>query len=103
MKTSKIVTEESVEPNDHPNVLAYRVGQVEKAVIGLESTTKEGFQEHNDKLDKIVNTFASKGDVVAISTRVTSLESDRKWLVRLVMGSVVFAVLALIGVGLKLN
>jgi hypothetical protein len=96
MKTSKLVTEESVEPNDHPNVLAYRVGQLESAV-------KAGFAEHNDKLDNIVNSFASKSDVTAVDVRVTSLESDRKWLVRLVMGAVIFAMLALIGVGLKLN
>lgn len=91
-----LITEEPVEPNDHPNVLAYRVGQLESAV-------KSGFQEHNDKLDKIVNSFASRGDVMAIDVRVTSLESDRKWLARLVIGAVIFALLALVGVGLKLN
>jgi hypothetical protein len=96
MKTSKLVTEESVEPNDHPNVLAYRVGQLESAV-------KAGFAEHNDKLDNIVNSFASKSDVTAVDVRVTSLESDRKWLARLVIGAVVFSLLALIGIGFKLN
>jgi hypothetical protein len=55
-----------VEPNDHPNVLAYRVGQLESAV-------KAGFQEHNDKLDNIVNSFASKSDVTAVMARNNSL------------------------------
>lgn len=81
---------------DSPAVIAYRLGQVEGAV-------KDGFKAHNDKLDSIINNFAPKEALATLSARVDSLESDRKWIVRLVVGAVVFAVLALIGVGMKLN
>jgi hypothetical protein len=79
---------------DSPAVIAYRLGQVETAV-------KEGFNSHNEKLDNIVSNFSTKGEVQAIDIRVQSLESDRVWLVRLVVGAVVFALLALVGVGFK--
>lgn len=81
---------------DSPAVIAYRLGQVEIAV-------KEGFAAHEKNLKALVPNFATTGDVTALTSRVASLESDRKWIVRLVVGAVVFALLALIGVGLKLN
>lgn len=81
---------------DSPQVIAYRLEQVEGAV-------KEGFKEHNDKLDRLVTNFATKVETQGIDARVASLESDRIWIVRLVVGAVVFALLALIGVGFKLN
>jgi hypothetical protein len=81
---------------DSPAVIAYRLGQVEAAV-------KDGFVKHDKRLTELVSNFASTSDVTSLAVRVASLESDRKWLVRLVIGSVVFAVLALIGVGFKLN
>ena len=81
---------------DSPAVIAYRLGQVENAV-------KEGFSSHNEKLDTIVNNFATKSDFQAIDKRLTDLESDRKWLVRLIIGSVATSLLALIGIGIKLN
>lgn len=86
--------EESQPVQDTADVVAYRVGQ-------LENVVKEGFKEHNDKLDKIVANFATASALEEVDKRVTSLESDRKWLVRLVVGAVVFAMLSLIGVGFK--
>jgi len=79
---------------DSPAVIAYRLGQVETAV-------KEGFVEHNNKLDAIISNFATKGDFEGIDKRLTSLESDRIWLVRLVVGAVIFSVMALVGIGFK--
>jgi hypothetical protein len=81
---------------DSPAVIAYRLGQVEAAV-------KEGFQSHNEKLDAIVNNFATKADYLNLDKRLTDIESDRKWLVRLIVGAVATSLLALIGIGLKLN
>ena len=81
---------------DSPAVIAYRLGQVESAV-------KDGFAEHNTKLDSIVNNFATKEDYKGISIRLHSLESDRTWIIRLVVGAVIFAVMSLIGVGFGLN
>lgn len=77
---------------DSPAVIAYRLGQVENAV-------KEGFTEHNSKLDAIITNFATKGEVQNIDQRLTSIESDRIWIVRLVVGAVVFSLMALIGIG----
>lgn len=79
---------------DSPAVIAYRLGQVEMAV-------KDGFDSHNKKLDEIVGTFATNERHNALDVRVQSLESDRVWLVRLVVGAVVFALLALVGIGFK--
>lgn len=92
-KTLSQINKEDTSP-DSPAVIAYRLGQVETAV-------KEGFQAHNTKLDALVSNFATKADIQALSHRVGSLESDRKWLVRLVLGAVVFSVLALVGIGFK--
>jgi hypothetical protein len=99
VKTNRQINkEDSVSDNtpDSPAVIAYRLGQVEVAV-------KEGFDKHDAKLTELTSNFASVSTVNALSIRIGSLESDRKWLVRLVIGSVVFAMLALIGVGFKLN
>jgi hypothetical protein len=94
-KTRTTITRETGMPADEaPNIVAYRVGQLEQAV-------KDGFKSHNDKLDELVNNFASVTDLKNVSDRVSDLENDRKWLIRLVVGAVVFAVLSLIGVGFK--
>ncbi len=73
-------------------VVAYRVGQLEDAV-------RVGFKEHNEKLDRLVSNFAPAKDVADLDSRVTDLEGDRKWIVRLVIGAVTFALLSLIGIG----
>lgn len=80
--------------DSNPTVVAYRVGQLENAV-------RAGFKEHNEKLDRMVENFATTSDLTTLAGRVGDLENDRKWLARLVIGAVVFAVLSLIGVGFK--
>lgn len=96
-KSNKQINKEAeVSDNDSsPAVVAYRVGRLEDAVTA-------GFREHNVKLDRLVENYATKGDVQGISHRVHSLESDRIWIVRMVVGAVVFALLALIGLGFKI-
>lgn len=94
--TRQTVKTEISEPDNNPGVIAYRVGQLERTVV-------QGFKEHNEKLDALVNNFTPISDHNALVSRVVSLESDRKWIVRLVIGAVVFTMLALIGVGFKLN
>lgn len=85
---------------DSPAVIAYRLAQVEKAV-------SEGNSALNDKLDALVQGFVTKEFYLeqhtTLAARVRSLENDRTWIIRLVGGAVVMALLALIGVGLKLN
>ena len=77
-----------------PAVVAYRVGQ-------LEITIKEGLKEHNDKLDNLVLNYATIADLKGYDVRISSLEGDRKWLVRLVIGAVIFSLLALVGLGVN--
>lgn len=97
-KSNKQINKEAeVSDNDSsPAVVAYRVSS-------LESTVKDGFREHNEKLDKLVASYATKSEFQVLAHRVSSIEDDRKWMVRLVIGSVIFALLALIGIGFKLN
>lgn len=81
---------------DSPPVMAYRLGKLEEAV-------SSGFLANNAKLDALVTNFATKADSLVLDKRITDLESDRKWIVRLVVGAVTTSLLALIGIGLKLN
>lgn len=87
-------------PDDTHPVLAYRVGQLEKA-------TSEGFLRLENKLDTLRDGFVSheqlaeliKGGDAAhkeLGDRITKLEGWNTWLVRLVVGAVVMAGLALI-------
>lgn len=82
--------------DDAPNVVAYRVKQLEGAVVDMGNTIKLGLKEHNDKLDKLANNFATKTEVDDVAKRVSSLESDRRWLVYMVFGSVLMALLSLV-------
>lgn len=95
MPRTKVTHIEETQPvKDTADVVAYRVGELEKAVT-------VGFREHNEKLDKLANNFATNSALDAVDKRVSSLEGDRKWLVRLVVGAVILAMLSLIGVGIK--
>lgn len=60
------------EPDAVPNVVAYRVGQLEQAV-------QAGFKEHNDKLDKLINNFITKEE---FENRVAPLEiaKSKNWI-----------------------
>lgn len=51
-------TEQPINGEDSPAVLAYRVGQLEKS-------SREGFQKLSDKLDVMSCTFATHKDVEA--------------------------------------
>lgn len=50
-------------------VIAYRVGQLEVAV-------RDGFKEHNQKLDSIITNFATKADLATVATEVAELYRD---------------------------
>ena len=95
-------------PDDTHPVLAYRVGQLEKA-------TSEGFVRLEAKLDNLRDGFVSHdqlaeaiklGDSVHADheRRIAKLEGWNTWLVRIVVGAVVLAVLAMvIGSHIKVN
>jgi hypothetical protein len=100
MKTSKIVTEESVEPNNHPNVLAYRVGQLEKTVnegfITLHSkldTLRDGFVSHEQMAEAIKQSDIVHAD---FERRISKLEGWNSWGAKIVLGTVFLAILGLV-------
>jgi hypothetical protein len=49
-----------VDVNDSPTVLAYRVGQLEKALIENTQAQKDGIEKLGTKMDKFVSEFATK-------------------------------------------
>lgn len=67
------VKTEIVEPDNAPGVIAYRVAQLEKTVI-------TGFKEHNEKLDTLVNNFASKEEVRELMVKVAEHSREIKGL-----------------------
>lgn len=81
-KSNKQINKEAVIVNDEtsPAVVAYRMGQ-------LEQTVKEGFKEHNEKLDKLVVSFATKFEVQELEKRLNTLDNDRKWKSRVVLAA----------------
>lgn len=82
-----------------PAVVAYRVGQLEQTIRDANQAHEARSKETNDKLDRLVDNFVARTDFQGHETRLASLESDRKWIVRLVVGAVVFSLLALVGIG----
>lgn len=97
-----VITEQEVppiNPDDAPNVVAYRVGELEK-------TLKAGLLALHGKLDELRDGFVSheqlaeavkQGDLVHTDQerRISKLERWNEWLVRLVVGAVILAILAL--------
>lgn len=86
-------------------VVAYRLTKVEEAV-------SKGFEEHNKRLEALINNFATKEDIknvekaiaanaAADDTRLSSLESDRQWIVRALILAVIVTVLGAVGIGYK--
>ena len=65
---------ETVSPDTVPSVIAYRVGQLEKAVT-------LGFEKHNTKLDSMINNFASKSDVTSLLAVLQEHSTELKGLV----------------------
>lgn len=49
-----------VDVNDSPTVLAYRVGQLEKALVENTKAQQEGIEKLGAKMDKFVSDFATK-------------------------------------------
>jgi len=82
------------DPNTSPTVIAYRVSQ-------LEITTKEGFKAIFEKLDDIINNFATKGEVSDLKldhdVRIKELEDWNTWAIRIILSCVIIAVLATVG------
>jgi len=66
-----------------PAVVAYRVSRLEDAVTA-------GFREHNDKLDKLINSFATKEELVVLQKRL----DDYKWYWRSIVTAVLLALAA---------
>lgn len=98
--TTVIKKEEAVEDQDSPAVLAYRVGQLEK-------TTAAGLKDVKDELIGLRNHFVSKADLKAAQDladekhkqqdkAIKALEDWNLWAQRLVIGTVITAVLVLI-------
>lgn len=65
---SPIVNVNPVQGEDSPAVLAYRVGQLEKA-------SKEGFKQISDKLEHMSGNFATHKDI-AVAKQQAKLEHD---------------------------
>jgi hypothetical protein len=98
VKTNKQINKEAEvnDPDSSLAVVAYRTSQLEQAV-------KDGFKEHNEKLDSLANNFATKADAHALDRRLAALESNQTWVVRLLIGQVFIALIATIGGAVVLN
>jgi hypothetical protein len=70
-KSNKQINKEAgvMTDDSSPAVVAYRIGQLEKVV-------KEGFDTHNEKLDQLTQNFATKPDVIELSRRVLTINSQ---------------------------
>lgn len=58
-------TIETQDADTAPNVIAYRVGELEKTVVA-------GFKEHNDKLDTLINNFATKEELAQVQRQLAN-------------------------------
>jgi cob(I)alamin adenosyltransferase len=92
-KTTMIQEESMVEDQDQKAVLIYRVGQLEK-------TTALGLKEIKEELHNLQNSFATTTELHEFkksnNERITKLESWNEWAVKIVLGAVFMAVLALV-------
>lgn len=97
-----------IDPNDSPNVLAYRVGQLEKIVAEGFAKVDGNFATMHAKLDMLKDGFVSheqlaeavkQGQIVHSDheRRIASLEGVQIWLIKIIIGAVLLAVLASIG------
>lgn len=84
--------------DDHPDVIAYRVGQ-------LERSQAEGFARLEAKLDVMNNNLVTVGQLDAakeeaktvhreINKKIAKLEEWNTWAVRIVLGAVIIAVVS---------
>jgi tetrahydromethanopterin S-methyltransferase subunit G len=113
-----VIKETEVTEQDSPNVLAYRVGQLEKSQEKGFVELKEQNGSLINKIDLLAHNFASKGDVDAVvklkekehkeldekikavrselRERVGKVEGWGIWFVRIVGTTVIVAVLSLV-------
>ena len=91
----RLVIEEQIDPKDQPAVLAYRVGEVERAV-------REGFVGQSKKLDEMVKGFVTEKEWNDFKETINEehgqlwgaikgIKSTARWL----LGTVIAAVVAL--------
>ena len=77
-------------PKNTQEFVDYRIGELESKV----DTVQGSVDRVNDKLN---NTFATKDFVVGVeknlSDRIGLLEDDRKWLIRLIIGTVLLGII----------
>ena len=100
-KTKTIIQETEVVPtHDSPDVLAYRVGQLEK-------TTANGLKEVKEELVNLKNHFVTHADLDAakqqsdlehqnIKDDIKELQDWNKWAIRIVLGIVITAVVGMV-------
>lgn len=88
-----MIREESSAPNDSPDVLAYRVGQ-------LEIATATGLKEIKDELHNLQNTFVTTAELTDLkhnlNKRLNKLEAWNEWAVKIVFAIIISAVIALV-------
>lgn len=75
----------SVRETEDQNVIAYRLGEVEKAVKHLDS-----------KFDAYSTTFATKYELGEVKKDVELLQKGRTWLFRTVTGAIILALIGII-------
>lgn len=85
------------QPNDTPNVVAYRVGELEKI-------TAIGLREVRDELVNLKNHFVTHADLEAVKTQhniehrsitddISDLQNWNNWFVKIVLFAVIAAVI----------
>lgn len=91
-------------PKTTEEFLDYRIGEVETKLDELGKDTKSGLEGIQKKLD---DNFATKDYVDErdsklderiknVEEKITEYQDDKKWLVRLVFGAIIMAVLGLV-------
>lgn len=92
------VTTQTEQGDDAPNIVAFRVGQLEQR-----------FDKFEDKLDDLASNFATivyvDKAIADISTnlgsRIAKLESINGWVIKIVLTSVLLGLLGLLGLTAK--
>lgn len=88
-------------PRNNQEFVDYRISAVESQLGEMRIENQTEFSRLHAKLDK---TFATKDFVTStytqLSDRVALLEDDRKWLIRLIIGTVVLGIIGAY-IGLK--
>ena len=113
-----VIKETEVTEQDSPNVLAYRVGQLEKSQEKGFVELKEQNGSLINKIDLLAHNFASKSDLesvekrkneehmeleakikagdLSLERRISKIESWGNWLIGIVGSAIVLAILGLV-------